>query len=457
VADRAPIERRAPQLGLAGLVFVLFFTVSGGAYTLETLVVQLGPVAALAALVLIPILWVIPEALIVGELASRLPEEGGYYRWVQHAFGERAAVTNAWCTWCYSLVEMALYPALVLAYLEALTGPLGPVSRMAAIGAVIWIPTLLNLLGAVPVGRVSIVVGSAVLLAFGALAAAAWPRMTHAPWATLGPAPSLDWSTAGAGLGLALWNWIGWDNASTIAGEVRDPGRTYPRALVIAVPLVALGYAVPLLVALSASDWRTWQEAGWPAIARDVGGAWGPALGVAIGALAVCSATAMFNSLLLAYSRIPLVVARDRLLPAWLGVTDGNGTPVRAVLLASTCYTALALLPFAELISADVVLYAIALFLEFAALVQLRRREPDAPAAFRIPLGTRGVTVLACVPAVVLATIIVLDVTRGEYGGRAMLLALAVAAVGPLLHTVLVALRARRGERSEAAERIVSP
>jgi amino acid transporter len=449
VTDDAPRDDgardRGGRLGLAGLVFVLFFTVSGGAWTLETLVVQVGPVAALAMLVAIPLLWVIPEALLVGELAARLPVEGGYYRWVHAAFGERAAVVNAWCTWCYSLVEMALYPALVVAYLEALTGPLAPVARTLVIVAVIWGPTLVNLRGAVPVGWVSTVVGVLVLLAFGLLAVLALPRATHAPWTTPGgAAPPLDWRGAGAALGLALWNWIGWDNASTIAGEVRDPARTYPRALAITVPLVFAGYAVPLLAALAASDWRTWQEAGWPAIAREIAGPAGPWLGTALAVLAVASATAMFNSLLLAYSRIPLVVAQDGLLPRALAVTDARGTPVRAVLLASSCYTLLALLPFAELVSADVVLYAVALFLEFAALVQLRRIAPHAPAPFTVPLGTVGVAVLALVPASVLVAMIALDVALGHYGGRAMLLALGVAALGPAVHALLAHRRRAR-------------
>lgn len=441
-----PAPTSSPRLGLTGLVFVIFFTVSGGAFTLETLVVQLGPAAALAALVAIPLLWAVPEGLIVGELAARLPEEGGYYRWVQVALGERAAVTNAWCTWCYSLVEMALYPALVLGYLEALAGPLAPAARFGVVAAVIWLPTLLNLRGAVPVGGVSTVVGVAVLVAFALVGLLALPRMTHAPWTTPGGgATPVDWRTLAPGLSLALWNWVGWDNASTIMGEVRDPARTYPRALALAIPLVAVGYALPLLPALAASDWRTWRADGWADVARTVTGDAGALLGPAIGVLAILSATAMFNSLLLSYSRIPLVVARDGLLPAWLARTDARGTPVRAVLLSASCYTALALLPFLELVSADVVLYAVALFLEFAALVALRRRAPDAPAPFRIPLGTAGVTVLACVPAAVLVAIIAVDVGAGAYGGRAMLLALAVAACGPLVHRALAARRAARG------------
>ena len=429
---------------------MLYFTVSGGAFTLETLVATVGPVLALAALVVIPVCWAIPEALLIGELASMLPVEGGYYRWVQRAFGNRAGFVNAWCTWLYSLVEMSLYPSIVIQYLGAVMPGLSHGSIVAVTLTVIWVPTLLNLRGAVPVGRVSVVIGMAVLACFGLLALFALPRMSHAPWVTLGAPEPVRWASLGTGLSLALWNWIGWDNASTICGEIDDAGRTYPKALAVAVPLVALGYLVPLLPALAADDWRTWREGGWPDIARAVAGPAGPPLAIAIIVLAMLSATAMFNSLLLAYSRIPLSVAKDGLLPEWLAVTDGRGVPRRAILVASSLYSCLALLPFGDLISADVLLYAIALALEFAALIQLRRTEPTLRGAFRVPLGTTGVTLLALCPMLVLAVVMTLEFREGEYGGRALLAAGAGALAGPLVFTLLDRRRARRQAASAA-------
>ena len=422
---------------LLGLVFVLYFTVSGGAFTLEALVADVGPVLALAALVAIPVLWAVPEALLIGELASMLPVEGGYYRWVQRAFGDRWGFVNAWCTWLYSLVEMALYPAIVVQYLGAFMPHLAYGWVVLVTLLVIWIPTLLNLRGAVPVGQVSVVIGVLVLLCFGLLALFALPNMTHAPWITLGDPQPIRWSSLGAGLSLALWNWIGWDNASIVCGEIDDAGRTYPRALALAVPLVALGYFVPLLPALAASDWRTWHEGGWPDIARAVAGPIGPALAVSIIVLAMLSATAMFNSLLLAYSRIPLSVAQDRLLPAWLATVDDRGVPVRSILLASTLYSIIALLPFGELISADVLLYALALGLEFAALIQLRRTEPTLRGSFRLPLGRVGLIALALCPMLILVGVTGIEISQGEFGGRALLVAVVLAALGPVIFSWL--------------------
>lgn len=416
---------------------MLYFTVSGGAFTLESLVASVGPVLALSALVVIPLLWAVPEALLIGELASMLPVEGGYYHWVQRAFGDRAGFQNAWCTWLYSLVEMSLYPAIVVQYLNAFVPGLSHEWVIAVTLLVIWIPTVLNLCGAVPVGRVSVVIGVAVLVCFALVALFALPRMTHAPWVTPGRAEPIRWSSLGDGLSLALWNWIGWDNASTVCGEIEDAGRTYPKALAIAVPLVAAGYFVPLLPALAASDWRTWREGGWPDIAREIAGPAGPVLGIALVVLAMLSAVAMFNSLLLAYSRIPLSVAQDRLLPQWLAAVDARGVPVRSILLASCFYSVLALLPFGDLISADVLLYAIALALEFAALIHLRATEPELRGAFRLPLGRPGLVMLALCPMIILVGVTGVEIAEGEHAGRALLVALGAAALGPLVFGLL--------------------
>lgn len=67
------------------LVFILYFCTSGGAFTTETLVQSAGPGLALLTLILVPLVYSLPEVLIVGELASMLPEEGGYYRWVRRS------------------------------------------------------------------------------------------------------------------------------------------------------------------------------------------------------------------------------------------------------------------------------------------------------------------------------------------------------------------------------------
>ena len=117
--------RQPALLGLGPLVAVMFFTVSGGPFGVEGLVGSVGPGVAILLLVLTPLFYSLPETLIIGELASMLPAEGGYYQWVKRAFGPFAGFTNGWLSWMYSLADMALYPVLFLQYLQFFTGPIG--------------------------------------------------------------------------------------------------------------------------------------------------------------------------------------------------------------------------------------------------------------------------------------------------------------------------------------------
>ena len=425
------------------LVFILYFCTSGGAFTMETLVHSVGPGLALLILVLVPLVYSLPEVLIVGELASMLPEEGGYYRWVQRAFGPFWAFQNGWLTWMYSLVDMAIYPKLFITYL----GYFVPQLSTAAIGTVgmmvIWIPTLFNLMGARRVGRISVIAGSIIVTGFLAVSLAALRHATHAPWVPFAAQGRTGVGGLAVGLSIALWNYIGWDNASTVQGEVRDASRSYPRALAVALPLVAAGYLIPLLTTLSATDWTTWTDGGWPAIALSVGGRFGPVLAAWIAVAGMISALALFSALLLSYSRIPLVMAADGLLPAALARTDDRGTPRNAVLCSAVAYSAFMLVPFSGLVVADVLLYSLALMLEFASLIQLRRREPTLRGAFRIPLGTRAVTVLAALPLGVLALVVVLSFQDGEYGFPALVGTAAAIGLGPVCYRLAVARRAR--------------
>ena len=424
------------SLGIFGLVFILYFTTSGGPFTTETLVSQVGPGLAL-------LLWSLPEALIVAELASMMPEEGGYYRWVQRAFGNFWAFQNGWITWMYSLVDMALYPIVFNQYLRFFFPALAGTTKWLVALAVIWGATAINLRGVVRVGWASIVAGTFIVATFLVLALASIPHATHTPWLPFVAPGERPMSGLAVGLSIALWNYIGWDNASTVEGEIRDPGRTYPRALAIALPLVTVGYLVPLLATLAAGDWTTWTEGGWPQIVRATGGAFGPALAKLVALAGVVSALALFNALLMAYSRIPFVMAVDGLLPAALARTDARGTPRNGVIAAAVVYSVFVLIPFGELLIADVLLYAYALMLEFGALIALRRKEPDLRGAFRIPGGRGFVIALASVPLGVLAFVMGVSFRDGQYGLPAVLGALAASGAGLLVYPVMAARRRR--------------
>ena len=110
---------------------------------------------------------------------------------------------------------------------------------------------------------------------------------------------------------------------------------------------------------------------------------------------------------------------------------------------------AFVLIPFGSLVVADVLLYSLALSLEFASLVALRRREPNLRGAFRIPLGANAVTTLAALPMLVLLIVIYLSFRDREYGLPATAGTLGAIVLGPLFYRLGARQLRRRAENGE--------
>ncbi|HET7295537.1 MAG TPA: APC family permease, partial [Gemmatimonadales bacterium] len=439
-----------PALRLGPLVAVMFFTVSGGPFGLEGLVGSVGPGLALLLLVATPLIYSVPETLLIGELASMLPVEGGYYQWVKRAFGRFWGFWNGWLSWVYSLIDMAIYPVLLLQYVRFFAPGLGALEAWALALVMIWGATWLNLRGTRVVGTASGWFVVAVLAPFGVLAVTALVRWIVQP-AT--PFPVTPFHAAGTsflgalGLGVSqsIWNYSGWDNASTIGGEIEQATATYPRALARTLPLVTVVYLVSIVPALALTPWMAWRDGAWPDLAARVVGPW---LARWLALAGMVSAFALFNALLLAYSRIPLVLAQDGLLPRALAVTDARGTPRNAVLVSAVAYSGFALLPFGGLLAGDVFLYTAALGLEFAALVRLRRAEPGLRGAFRVPAGVPVLVILAALPILLLLAGVALEVRSRAIGLPGVSVAVALAVAGPLAYAALEARRTRLAVRA---------
>jgi len=144
------------------------------------------------------------------------------------------------------------------------------------------------------------------------------------------------------------------------------------------------------------------------------------------------SAFGLFNALLLAYSRIPLVLAQDGFLPEPLARLDGRGVPRNAVIVSALAYSVLATIPFGGLLAGDVLLYTAALAMEFAALLKLRRAEPGLRGAFRVPLGVPGLAILAAMPILLILAAAVLEIHSHEIGLPGVAAAVALALAGPV-------------------------
>jgi amino acid transporter len=376
------------------LVAATFFMVSGGTYGTEEIIHGAGYGRGILILLFLPVLWCLPTAFMIGELSSALPKEGGYYAWVRRGMGNFWGFQEAWLSLAASIFDMAIYPTLFVFYLKQMSPWFGIGNHGIYAGLFVVVTcAILNLAGIRVVGITS-------LWLFFLLSAPFALVVVLAPL-KLGALADAHAAPEATGVGLlggvlvAMWNYMGWDNASTIAQEVERPQRTYPRAMIAAVILVALTYVLPF-----AAVYLT----GMPAASFASDGAWATVAGVVGGKIAgfewlrflivlggMMSAFGMFNALVMSYSRLPLVMAWDGMLPKVFGKTSKKtSAPWVAIIACATCWGLCLGLGFRRLITLDIMLYGASLVLEFVTLVVLRIREPELKRGFHVPGGLLG-------------------------------------------------------------------
>jgi amino acid transporter len=455
------------KMRLLPLIGATYFMVAGGPYGIEDIIGNAGYGRALLLLLVIPVIWSLPTSLMVGELASALPEEGGYYCWVRRALGSFWGFQEAWLSLAASIFDMAIYPVTFVLYLSRIAPDLtsGYRSTLWALAVVIACSAW-NLRGAKAVGEGSVGMFVVLLAPFVAVTAIGLWRGLFAPLhlasgsaaltfgarfrhaAVLLRAPVAAPSLAGA-VSVALWNYMGWDNASTVAQEVEDPQRNYPRAMLVSAALVAATYIVPLTaVALAGIPADQFSTGAWTDAARTIAGpgVFSACLALAVVVGGMLNGAGMFNALMLSYARVPYALAKDGLLPQFLARETRRQVPWAAVLVCAAAWALALRLSFERLISIDLVLYGVSLLLEFVALVVLRLREPALARPFRIPGGTPAAVLAGVGPALLIA--FALYAARGEHVGPlpALLFAALVAAAGPLVYLI-----ARLGSSREVA------
>jgi amino acid transporter len=227
-------------------------------------------------------------------------------------------------------------------------------------------------------------------------------------------------------------NYMGWDNASTVAGEVEHPGRAYPRAMAITLALVAATYIVPVAAAARAGlDPSAWTTGSWADAGRLLAGPW---LALAVIAGGAVSAFAMFNALVLSYSRVPFALAQDGLLPRLFARRSRSGAPTVSIVFCAIAWALCLALGFERLIELDILLYGGSLGLEFVALFVLRLREPGLARPFRVPGGLPGAALLGVFPVLLLGVALVRNATERIGPFPTLALAGVIVAAGPALY-----------------------
>jgi amino acid transporter len=378
-----------------------------------------GP-QSLTWLAVVAALFFVPAGLVVSELGSAFPDEGGAYVWARRAFGRTVGAVAAWFYWFDTPVWLGGSLAILCVTVvdDLVIGLEGP-ARWAVALAFVW---LVVAAAVVPLRRAKWLSASGALAQVVLLAAF---TVTVALYA-------LDHGVHGVGAGgfvpgwagllavapVLVYGFLGFELPSSAAGEMRDPRRDVPAAVGRAGALTVLLYGIPILAILVvvpeeritslsgfldaiASVFTVYGGEVRPDGTVALDGA-GSVLAALIGLCFVWSLLATGLAWVMASARSLAVAAIDGAAPAALGrFSLRTGTPVTAVLLTGLLASATSAAAFAVagddgdryfsvVLTVAIALLAVANVLVFPALVVLRRRHPHAPRPFRVPGGAPG-------------------------------------------------------------------
>ncbi|KAG7393273.1 hypothetical protein PHYPSEUDO_011278 [Phytophthora pseudosyringae] len=415
-------EELQRQLTVSGIVGLCYFSVCGGPIGSEYIISSGGPLVGFIFLLVFPFALGLPIAFITAELSTAYPHDGGYTVWVLQAFGPFWAFQTGYWSWLSGVIDNAIYPGLALATATEVYGPIGSSTAeyfiKAAIAVLLALP---NLFGIQIVGNGMVALSAFVMIPFVVLAV--WGLVKGNDWGALGEVRrsdiayddsgdfvsmsgsiDIDWSNL---INTLFWNFNGAVNMSVFGGEVVNPGRTYPRAMLVSVLLIALTYIIPLFGAtvFNSPHWTTWEDGSFSSIASDLGGDF---LSTWIMLASFGSNAGMYVAELFCDSFQIMGMAQCGLAPAFLKARNKRfDTPHHAVFASLIVIFVLIKFDFADILNMTNALSAFYQILIFGAFIKLRYTEPDLHRPFKVPGSMSVIWIGLLIPTALLLYIAV--------------------------------------------------
>jgi amino acid transporter len=364
--------------------------------------------------VLAAVFFFVPGALVINELSSRFPEEGGLYVWAKEAFGDFHGFVAGWTYWIYTVFY---FPGLLLASASMSAYVIG--EKGAALSqdrtfllsvslGLLFVAVLLNIIGLnigkwlQNAGGVGTYVPLLMLVVIAALVYFRSGSATHFTRANM--MPTWDWDTVNFWSQIAF-AFTGLELVSAMSEEVRNPQKTLPRAVFGAGAMIALIYiagtfAILTLVPAGDLDPKSgvFHAITFGSIALRVG-----FLGILAAMLVTVGNAGGVGSTVAGIARVPFVVGIDRYLPAAFGKIHPRWkTPYISILVQAGVSGAILLASqinetargaYQFLIDAAIILYFIPFLYMFAAVIKLRRRKDrnENTHAVLVPGGAAGI------------------------------------------------------------------
>jgi APA family basic amino acid/polyamine antiporter len=386
-------------LGLVETTSILIGTVIGtGVFLKSAMMAQL-----LGSPTLVLLAWLVAGVLSTAgaccyaELGAQFPFAGGEYVYLREAYGGMMAFICGWTHfWLNSPAAAAAYAVGASLFIGAIVPLDGMITAKAVAVLLIIGACALNCFKVAIAGRlqsllsllkVLSILGLSVMIVFFGKHVSAVP----APVVAVSP-----WSLSHFGQALigALWAYQGWAIMTMMAGEVKDPKRTIPRAILVGMAFVtvcylllnfAYFYALPIQ-SIMESNSKLFPHA-LPVATLAAQTAMGPMAVRLLSVIFVISVFGAMNSSILAGSRIPYAMARDGLIFKYIGhLNSKSRVPVTAVISQGTCAIVYALLGTFDQLTGYVVFAAWSFYsLSAGSLFIFRRRHPQLARPYSVP------------------------------------------------------------------------
>jgi len=247
------------RMRLFTAVIVVFTLTCSGSFGMEDVVSSSGPGLTLLMIVVLPFLWSVPMAFVASELSSMIPEAGGLYRWIRRALGEYWSFQAGWW-WTLSLyIDSAVYVALALGYIQSQLS-LSSLERWLVGVAIVAIFTFINIRGLEMTGWSLTIIQVIVIVPFVLFVILGFMKGTGDPFSPFLPAGQSVTESMNLGLAIMMWMYAGWESLGTLAGEIENPQKVIPKALMIATPIVILTYFLTVAALIRAGGAGSWSS-----------------------------------------------------------------------------------------------------------------------------------------------------------------------------------------------------